>query len=78
MRLALISDIHGSTGKVALFAKEIEGFSPDLVVLAGDITLFMRISSSSFSISALASSMIARPFKITPPGNCIPSNLEMF
>lgn len=69
MRLALISDIHGSLAKVRRFSREIEDFSPDVVVIAGDITHFGGKKEASDILLAI-------PFrKVAVPGNCDPPEI---
>jgi Icc-related predicted phosphoesterase len=69
MRLAVISDIHGSTGKVKRFSMDVEKFSLDIVVIAGDITNFGGKKEAREILSAI-------PFrKIAVPGNCDPPEI---
>ena len=69
MRLALISDIHGSLGNVRRFSLELEGLSPDLVVIAGDITHFGGKKEARDILDAI-------PYrKLAVPGNCDPPEI---
>ena len=69
MRLALISDIHGSLGNVRRFFREVGDFSPDFVVIAGDITHFGGRKEARDILSAI-------PYKkIAVPGNCDPPEI---
>lgn len=69
MRLALISDMHGSLGNVRRFSLDVEKFSPDMVVIAGDITHFGGKKEAKDILMAI-------PFrKLAVPGNCDPPDI---
>ena len=66
MRILAIADVHGSERAVATVNAQVERYSPDLVVVAGDITQFgpagwAKVFLDSISVTTLAL-----------PGNCDP------
>jgi len=59
MRIYCVADIHGKGEKLAVIRKNIHRFNPDILVVAGDVTNYIRWTATLAELNEMAAPVLA-------------------
>lgn len=72
MRLLIISDIHSFNGAIDMVSGDIKEYSPDLLIICGDVTNFGPVSFADEFLDVIPTERLGT---LAVPGNCDPPDV---